>query len=352
MKGKYCVDPVTLKKSYQTSHVLKNILQSLMEIYPRPKEKVTTRHEDRQTLCFTPYTKHKNEPKIRPSFSLACHIRPYYVLGHRGQRPTGGPLLQETSSSDRKGTATNRMRSNDLEACWKKCCYFWVHFEVKFWRVFDVFFDLVKFALFDAISKDLYWAKCLIYIYFVYFSCLQIEECLLKIKNFSEFLMNIFRSRKCGGRGWMHAFEFEQMSSLYNWTAWWIHISFWYLGQIYRGWIQGGAKIVHVGSLLKKTSSSDRKATATNQMQNNNLEACWNKCCCFWLHLEVKFLTHFDICLDLVMLVSFIAIYIDFYSVKCFICIYFCSFHVYKWEIGLYIRCICFENLNDIFAFI
>ena len=38
----------------------------------------------------------------------------------------GGPLLQETSSSDRKATATNRMHSNDLEACGKKCCYFLV----------------------------------------------------------------------------------------------------------------------------------------------------------------------------------------------------------------------------------
>ena len=36
----------------------------------------------------------------------------------------GGPLLQETSSSDRKATATNRMHSNDLEACGKKCRYF------------------------------------------------------------------------------------------------------------------------------------------------------------------------------------------------------------------------------------
>ena len=36
-----------------------------------------------------------------------------------------------------------------------------------FWRVFGVFLDLVKFALFNAISKDLYAVKCLIYIYFV-----------------------------------------------------------------------------------------------------------------------------------------------------------------------------------------
>ena len=36
----------------------------------------------------------------------------------------GGPLLYETSSSDSKATAKNRMHSNYLEACGKKCCYF------------------------------------------------------------------------------------------------------------------------------------------------------------------------------------------------------------------------------------
>ena len=54
----------------------------------------------------------------------------------------GGPLLQETSSSDRKATATNQMHSSDLETCGKKCCYFWFHSEVKFltrfWRLFGL----------------------------------------------------------------------------------------------------------------------------------------------------------------------------------------------------------------------
>ena len=79
----------------------------------------------------------------------------------------GGPLLQETSSSDRKATATNRMHSSDLEACGKKCCYFWFHSEVKFWRVFDVFLDFIILPYFYAISMDFYAVKCLIYIYFV-----------------------------------------------------------------------------------------------------------------------------------------------------------------------------------------
>ena len=60
----------------------------------------------------------------------------------------GGPLLQETSSSDQKATATNRMHSNDLEACGKKSCYFWFHSEVKFVTRFWRLFGLSHFALF------------------------------------------------------------------------------------------------------------------------------------------------------------------------------------------------------------
>ena len=60
-----------------------------------------------------------------------------------------------------------------------------------------------------------------------------------------------------------------------------------------QGRIQGGAKIDHGGPLLQETSSSDRKATATNQMDSNDLETCGKKCGYFWLHSEVKFLTRF-----------------------------------------------------------
>ena len=59
------------------------------------------------------------------------------------------------------------------------------------------------------------------------------------------------------------------------------------------------------GSLLQETSSLDRKATATNQMHSNDLEACGIKCCNFWLHSEVKSLTRFDVFLDLVILPYF-----------------------------------------------
>ena len=58
-------------------------------------------------------------------------------------------------------------------------------------------------------------------------------------------------------------------------------------------------------------------------MHSNYLEAFWKKCCYFWFHSEAKFLARFDVFLDLVILVYFNAISIDFYSVKSFICITF-----------------------------
>ena len=85
----------------------------------------------------------------------------------RGKNMSGGPLLQETSSADRKATATNQMHSSDLETCGKKCCYFWFHSEVKFLTRFWRLFDLVKFALFNAISIDFYAIKSFICINFV-----------------------------------------------------------------------------------------------------------------------------------------------------------------------------------------
>ena len=66
----------------------------------------------------------------------------------RGKNRSRGPLFQETSFSDQKATATNRMYSNDLEACGKKCCSLWLNSEVKFLTRFDVFLDLSNFALF------------------------------------------------------------------------------------------------------------------------------------------------------------------------------------------------------------
>ena len=44
------------------------------------------------------------------------------------------------------------------------------------------------------------------------------------------------------------------------------------------------------GGLLQESASSDRKATATNQMYSNDLEAYGMKCCYFLFHSEVSFL--------------------------------------------------------------
>ena len=63
-----------------------------------------------------------------------------------------------------------------------------------------------------------------------------------------------------------------------------------FLARFAQGRMQGGAKIGHGGPLLSETSSSDRKATVTNRMHSNDIEACGEECCYFWLHSEVKFL--------------------------------------------------------------
>ena len=93
-------------------------------------------------------------------------IRPGADPG-RGKNRSRGSLLQKTSSSDRKATATNQMDSNDLEAYGKKCCYFWLYSEVKFLTLFDVFLDLVILAYFKVIAIHLYAVKCVTSIYFV-----------------------------------------------------------------------------------------------------------------------------------------------------------------------------------------
>ena len=50
----------------------------------------------------------------------------------KGRIQGGAKIGHGGSPSDRKATATNRMHSNDQEACGKKCSYFWFHSEVKF----------------------------------------------------------------------------------------------------------------------------------------------------------------------------------------------------------------------------
>ena len=89
--------------------------------------------------------------------------------------------------------------------------------------------------------------------------------------------------------------------------------------------IQGGAELGHRGSPSSKNFffDSDLKVTATNRMHSNDLEAYGKKCCYFWFHSEVKFLTRFDVFLDLDSLPYFNAISTGFYAVKWLIKIYF-----------------------------
>ena len=69
-------------------------------------------------------------------------------------------------------------------------------------------------------------------------------------------------------------------------------------------------------------------------MHRSDLEAFGKKYFYFWFHSEVKFLTRFgrDVFLDLVILVYFNAISIDFCVIKSLSALILCNFHLYKWE--------------------
>ena len=45
------------------------------------------------------------------------------------------------------------------------------------------------------------------------------------------------------------------------------------------------------GSRAWPRGGGHRRATATNQIHSNDLEACVMKCCCFWFHFLVLFVT-------------------------------------------------------------
>ena len=116
------------------------------------------------------FTKLSRDEVLMVPYSCCCfstrsvqgRIQGGAKIGH------GGPLLQRTFSSDWKATATNRMHSNDLEACGMLYCYFWFHSKVKFLTRFRHLFGLIVILpYFNAISVDCYALKRLIYIYFV-----------------------------------------------------------------------------------------------------------------------------------------------------------------------------------------
>ena len=76
------------------------------------------------------------------------------------------------------------------------------------------------------------------------------------------------------------------------------------------------------------TGNSDWKATATNRMHSNDLDVCGKKRCYFWFHSKVKFLTRFDIFLDLVILPYFNAISIQFMRLSVESTFILCNIHV------------------------
>ena len=135
------------------------------------------------------------------------------------------------------------------------------------------------------------------------------ENAYSKDLNAWKILMNFclfIEVKKRGGGALVHVYVLEHIVSLNYRIAWWIfiklgrdkvlmtpHICFDSWAKSAQGWIQGGAKIGPGGSLLQRTSSSDRKATATYWMHSSDLEAFGKKYCYFRFHWEVKFLMHF-----------------------------------------------------------
>ena len=67
-------------------------------------------------------------------------------------------------------------------------------------------------------------------------------------------------------------------------------------------------------------------------MHSSDVEAFGKKYCYIWFHWEVKFLTRLDVFFDLVILVYFNAISIDFCAIKSLSAFILCNFHLYKWE--------------------
>ena len=75
-----------------------------------------------------------------------------------------------------------------------------------------------------------------------------------------------------------------------------------------QGRIQGGGKIGNGGPLLQETSSSDRKATATNQMDSNS-RSMWEKVLLFLVPFRSQI---FDAFLTSLWTYSFLRILMQF----------------------------------------
>ena len=126
------------------------------------------------------------------------------------------------------------------------------------------------------------------------------------LEKFKWIFIYLLKWKRGGGVALVHVYVLEHIVSLNYKIALWIFtklgrdkvlmtpnicIDSW--AKSAQGLIQGWAKIGPGGSLLQRTSSSDRKATATYWMHSSDLEAFGKKYCYFWFHWEVKFLTGF-----------------------------------------------------------
>ena len=149
---------------------------------------------------------------------------------------------------------------------------------------------------------------------------------------------------KKGGGALMHVYVLEHIVSLNYRIAWWIftklgrdkvlmtpHICIDSWAKSAQGWIQGGVTIGPRGSLLQRTSS-DRKATATYWMHSNDLKHLGRSIVIFGFIVKSNFWRVLDVFLDLVILVYFNEISIDFCAIKSLSALILCNFHLYKWE--------------------
>ena len=172
----------------------------------------------------------------------------------------GGPLLQETSSSDRKATATNQMDSNDLDAYGKKCCYFWFHSEVKFLTHFWRLFGLSHFCVFQCNFYGFLCGKVFnLHLFCVISMFVSEKNAYIKDLNALRILMNFVW--KEGGCALMHVYVWDYIVSLYYRTAKWMFTKLGrdevlmvvykycccFLARSVQGRIQGEAKIGHRG---------------------------------------------------------------------------------------------------------
>ena len=114
-----------------------------------------------------------------------------------------------------------------------------------------------------------------------------------------------------------YIFELEHIIGLYYRTTWWMftnlgrdkvlkapHMCLGFSANSTKGWFQGGAKVGQWGvTLLQRSSPSDWKAIATNQMHSSDLKACRKKRCYFLVPFGSQF---FNVLLTLVWWVGVI----------------------------------------------